>query len=242
MITPIRLVRRSLGTVLGLGGLACCLTLLFLGSRLVMSIGGSCGSGGPYVAATPCPGGLGWIMPVSILGGLVAIAVYMASLLPVGPRIVPLAWPALFLSIGWNFAEAGLSGPRLDVGFLICAVVFVLMGGVPLYFLLNRDALRAVFWGPAPRPAPATPSPGNVRWTTSVVLPGDDDPPRDAAPARPARPVSRFVDLSPEDAMAGVGSVDLVGQLERLSVLHRTGRLDDAEYAAAKARLLNGSR
>ncbi|MFC6087519.1 SHOCT domain-containing protein [Sphaerisporangium aureirubrum] len=243
MITPRRLVRKSLGTLLGLGGLACCLTLLFLGSRTIMSIGGSCGSGGPYVVATPCPDGIAWIMPVAIFGGIAALGVYAASLLPVGPRVVLLAWPALFLSLGWAFLEAATSQPAVEWGFMICAVVFLLMGGVPLVFLFNRQALRSVFWGQAPVPAPPPPGPGVVRWTTSVTLPGDQDAPPAPPVDAPARASSRFVELRPQDVPSGgAGSGDLVGQLERLSALHRTGRLDDAEYAAAKARLLNGSR
>ncbi|GAA3825713.1 hypothetical protein GCM10022226_53090 [Sphaerisporangium flaviroseum] len=225
--------------------MACCLTMLFLGSRLVMSIGGSCGSGGPYVAATPCPDGLGWIMPVSIIGGMIAVGVYAVSLLPVGPRLILLAWPALFLSLGWDFLEAALDGSGVEWAFMVCAVIFALMGGAPLLFLFNRATLRAVFWGPAPKvvPPPVTPR-GSVRWTTSIVLPGDDDPPQDATggQARQAVPLPRFVDLGPGGVPADAGTGDLVGQLERLSALHRTGRLDDAEYAAAKARLLNGSR
>jgi hypothetical protein len=234
VITPRRLVRRSIGTFLGLGGVACCLTLLFLSSRVLLSIGGSCGSGGSYVVATPCPDGIGWILPVSILGGLAALGVYMASLLPVGPRLVPLAWPALFLGLGWNFLRSALSGPDVAAVFMICAVLFALLGAAPLFFLANGNALRAMFWGPAP-PVPSRPAPlkGDVRWTTSVALPGDDDPPRDAP---------RFAELTLADAPAGDGSGDLVGQLERLSALHQTGRLDDDEYATAKARLLNGSR
>lgn len=248
---------------MGLGGVTCCLTMLFLSSRLLMDIGGSCASGGPYVVATPCPDAIGWIMPVSIVGGLAAVGIYAVSLLPVGPRLIPLAWPALFLSLGWNFLDSSLEGPGVEVAFLICAVVFAFMGGVPLFFMLNRDGLRMLFWGPSPKRAP-TPPKGGVRWTTSVVLPGENgrpgddrrvqddlpgagdpfgagDRPRDApvhlAPAGP-----RFVELTPQDAMTGDGSGDLVGQLERLAVLHETGRLDDDEYAAAKARLLNGSR
>lgn len=236
MINPRRLARKSLGTLLGLAGLACCLTLLFLGSRAVMSVGGSCGSGGPYVVATPCPDGIAWIMPVSIFGGLAALGVYLASSLPVGPKLTPLAWPALFLSLGWAFLESAVAGPGIEWGFMVCAVLFLLMGGAPLALLFNRQAARVVFWGTAPKVTPLSPGPGGVRWTTSVTLPGEDTSPQDAPP----RPASRFVELRPQDVASSAGG-DLVGQLERLSALHRTGRLDDAEYAAAKARLLNGS-
>ncbi|WP_248960958.1 SHOCT domain-containing protein [Sphaerisporangium perillae] len=258
MITPPQLIRKSIGILLGLGGLTCCLTMLFLTSRQLMSIGGSCASGGPYVVATPCPDGA-WLIPVSIVGGVVALGVYAVSVLPVGPRWAPLAWPALFLSLGWNFLQGALSGPEVEWGFMVCAIVFGLMGGLPLLALFGKDARRAVFWGRSPRPATPSPAratgPGHLRWTTSVVLPGENDAPRGApsweaspqdAPPRDAPPRdtyggprSRFVGLTPVDAPAGAD--DLVDRLERLAALHAAGRLDDAEYAAAKARLLNGS-
>ncbi|WP_214415219.1 SHOCT domain-containing protein [Sphaerisporangium fuscum] len=235
MITPLQFVRKSAGTLLGIGGVSCALTLLYLASRVVMSMGGSCGSGGPYVVAAPCPDGFGLILPLSIFGGLVSMGVYTFSLLPVGPRLVILAWPALFLSLGSAFLEAGLSDPHgIDWSFFGCGVLFVLMGATPLLFLLGKGALRTIFWGPAPK-EPVTGARGTVRWTTSVVLPGQNargGPPRDA----PA--VAEY----PQDAVpARDAPGDLVGQLERLSALHRSGRLDDDEYAAAKARLLNGS-
>ncbi|MFB9246725.1 hypothetical protein ACFFWE_00675 [Sphaerisporangium melleum] len=302
MISPLQLVRRSIGVLLGLGGASCALTLLFLCSRAVMSIGGSCGSGGPYVIAVPCPEGVDWLLPISIFGGLAGIGVYAFSLLPVGPRLVMLGWPALFLSLGYAFLESALSAPEPDGGFLFCGVLFVLMGIGPLFFLFSRGAFRAVFWGTAPRPgpsgSPAPTLPGTVRWTTSVVLPGQQirhtsrdrdrpyvdyppgDVPQDAPPRRrilsglpaswddprggaryvrgapqdggtpqddvpqdrpPAGPGPRFIEPTPSNVPADPGPGDLVGRLERLSALHADGRLDDAEYAAAKARLLNGS-
>jgi hypothetical protein len=36
-------------------GLSACITLVFLGMRAVMDIGGACADGGPYVSANPCP-------------------------------------------------------------------------------------------------------------------------------------------------------------------------------------------
>ncbi|MCT9933878.1 SHOCT domain-containing protein [Planotetraspora sp. A-T 1434] len=233
MLTPLQLVRRSIGLLVGLGAFSCALTLLYLASSSVMGIGGSCGSGGPYVIATPCPTGIAWIVPVSILGGLVALGVYAASLLPVGPRLTSLAWPALFLSLGYAFLDSSLDPETgVDWSFMVCAVLFILMGGVPLLFLANRGTFRQVFWGTAPPPpAVSGPGPGNVRWTTTVELPGDRDRNRDRVRNRPLAPVT------PEPA----GGSGLVGELERLAALHRAGQLDDAEYSAAKKRLLNGS-
>ena len=59
-----------------------------------------------------------------------------------GPRIGPgytglvaLAWPALFLGLGWNFLEYGVRNPfgdGVELGWLIPGVIFMIMGGVPL--------------------------------------------------------------------------------------------------------------
>ena len=45
-----------------------------------------------------------------------------------------LAWPALFLSLGWNFLEYGFFAVEGDWvwSWLFCGVLFVLMGAVPL--------------------------------------------------------------------------------------------------------------
>ncbi|GII67129.1 hypothetical protein Skr01_72140 [Sphaerisporangium krabiense] len=189
MITTRGLVLRSIGTLAGLGGLACCLTMLYLGARAVMSVGGSCGSGGRYATAVPCPDGVAWLIPVSTMGGILALGVYLGLRLPVGPRLAALAWPALFLSLGWAFLDSAMADPALGLGIMIPGVVFMIMGGAPLALLFHRSAARAVFVGPAPARPPVTtraagrsggPSGGTVRWTTSVVLPGQDDLPRDA--------------------------------------------------------------
>ena len=47
---------------------------------------------------------------------------------------MPLAWPGLFLSLGWNFLEFSFAPPGggFAWGWLVCGVVFVLMGGLPL--------------------------------------------------------------------------------------------------------------
>ncbi|MEU9890087.1 SHOCT domain-containing protein [Sphaerisporangium sp. NPDC051011] len=252
MITTRGLVYRSIGTFIGMGGLVCCLTLLFLEFHALMAMRGAC-----FDRVVGCPQDAVWIMPVSILGGAAALGVYALGRLPVGPRLSLLVWPALFLSLGWGFMEAALAGPGFMWGFLICAVLFTLMGGGPL-FILDREALRKVFLGPEPTPVPGAsgPSGGSVRWTTSVALPGQNDLPRDAVDLddppqdrptyppqdRPAYP-SQGRSSYPQDAPSSDAVPDdLVGRLERLAVLHQSGRLDDDEYAAAKARLLNGSR
>src|SRR3954454_10161453 len=124
---PGRLVLRSLLTFLSLAGVAGALTWLFLGMRAVMDVGGSCGSGGPYVVAQECPDGTATVVLGAIFGGLLCVAVYTLGGLRFGPRLTLLAWPALFVSQGYNFLVAGLHGDG-DGAFLFCAIVFFIMG------------------------------------------------------------------------------------------------------------------
>lgn len=212
-------------------GVAAGLTLTFLVMRAVMAVGGSCASGGPYVSARPCPD-VAWLMPVGIVGGVILALVYMLKKPARAPSFTSLLWPALFLSLGWNFLEFGLAPPGgkgLEWGWLVCAVVFALMGGVPLLMLLAsepRTYLRRVFWGAMEKPIP----PPEPRLTASDV-------PRPAArpapaPSPPQSPPVPRPQLSPEEA--------LVAALERLARLHKSGSLTDEEFEAAKQRLIDG--
>lgn len=129
------LARRSILTFVGAAGVAIGMTLLFYGMRSVMDIGGSCASGNvPFEIARPCPEGVGLVMVGGIFGGLFALGVYAWNV--VGPNLTMLAWPALFLSLGWNFLEYGFAPPDgfggTAVGWIVCGVLFVLMGGGPL--------------------------------------------------------------------------------------------------------------
>ena len=80
-------------------------------------------------------------MLVGLWGGLIMAAVYAWQVIKHGarPSLLGLLWPALFLSLGWNFLEFGLNPPGgtgLAWGWLVCAVTFGLMGGVPLIWAL----------------------------------------------------------------------------------------------------------
>jgi hypothetical protein len=127
-------LRRSILLVVGAAGVAGCLCILFLCMRSVMEIGGVCASGNtPYAINHPCPSGVPGLMTGSILLGLVFLGVYALSTFSL--NLVLLAWPALFLSLGWNFFDYGINPPGdggVAGGWILCGVIFVLMGGVPL--------------------------------------------------------------------------------------------------------------
>ncbi len=85
------------------------LTCLFLAMRGVMDLGGMVATGGPYEIAHPAPGWV-WIVPVSIIGFMILIFV---SFIPVlskdgGNVVAAFFWPAVFLSLAWNFLEYGI--------------------------------------------------------------------------------------------------------------------------------------
>jgi hypothetical protein len=223
----------SLGSVVrllvGVAGMALCLTLLFLGMRAVMGVGGACADGGPYVSAQPCPDGVaiamvGGIFGLFLFGGLAGYAGAQIG----GPYagIVFLAWPALFLSLGWNFLEFAVrppDGSGIDWGWLICGVVFVIMGAGPLLTFLpsrssRRDpaAMRRLLADLQAR-SRAVASPGPTDWTMSR---GRSD-----------------TDAGATDTAAD-GRSDLTSRLERLAALHRGGQLTDAEFDEAKRRVI----
>jgi len=115
-------------------GTAFCITCLYHGMRGIMRLGGMVASGGPYAIVHPAPSGV-WIMPLSIIIGMICFFLNLfSSAGDDGINLMTLAWSGLFLPLGWNFLEFTFSPPGggLAWGWLICGVVFVLMGGLPL--------------------------------------------------------------------------------------------------------------
>jgi hypothetical protein len=141
----------SAGSVAGLflstGILAGCLTMLYLGMRGVMELGGMVASGGPYAIEHPAPDWV-WVVPVSIFAGLAsAFASFVFHRSTGGPGLHFLAWPALFTSLGYNFLDFGLNPPGDGTGFawgwLICAALFLVMGLGPLVFIVKGFRTRS---------------------------------------------------------------------------------------------------
>ena len=204
------------GTIWVLGSLAlvtACITVIYLAMRSVMDVGGFCAEGGPYAIETPCPKGIPGLMLGGIWIGIVAAFLYGWKASKAGAvNLAGLLWPALFLSLGWNFLEYGVSPPfggGPAWGWLIPGVLFVLMGGLPLLLVV-----------PALVRADGTPS----NLVGSAL--------KDAVVAANRSALRRRTAPEAEEP-AG-----LVGELERLDRLHRRGSLSDAEYMAAKRRLL----
>jgi hypothetical protein len=209
----------------GVAGLAMSLTLVFLSMRAVMGVGGFCAEGGPYVIETHCPEGVpllitGGIFGLFIFGGLMA---WKDSLIG-GPYggLVLLAWPVLFLSLGWNFLEfafnpPGPPGQGIIWGWLIPGVLFVIMGLVPVLAVLPI--------GHSGRAGKAG------ERVLGRVAPRGFGSPRKADYQRLADEL-RGVESRSEDAQ------DLVSKLERLAALRESGALSHDEFELAKRALL----
>ena len=127
-----------IGVVITALGAAVCMTVLWLGMRSVMSLGGFVAQGGPYVIAHQAPDWVVWLLPGSIVLLIVCmIASQELNSVYETPSLMLLAWSTLFLSLGWNFLEFGLMAPGggLSVGWLIGAAAFFATGSGGLYAL-----------------------------------------------------------------------------------------------------------
>jgi hypothetical protein len=209
----VKVARGSLWIFLAVGLVSASLTVLFLGMRSVMNIGGSCASGGPYLTARPCPGHVAALMPAAIWGGLIFTGLYVFFAMHYGvPTIVSLAWPALFLSLGYNFFDYGVRGAAGQSGFLVAGAIFVLIGGVPLVGALPH------LW--------------------RVYVRGREDDPKPWHVATTGAAVGSAVDLL--NRLGKSPDEDMTDSLERLDQLHKSGALDDLEYAKAKNKVISG--
>lgn len=153
-------------------------TLLYQVSITVMSLGGSCASGGPYEIAVECPDNVAAFAPLSIFGGLIAVGIGVFFAQGFGTPLGTWAWPVLFVGLGSAFMLAFIFGQ--DIIGLILGGMFIIMGLVPLVleirgsvqriFIGQRDAAGAQFYeGPRARRSllsPAAPNPeGAVQVT-----------------------------------------------------------------------------
>jgi Short C-terminal domain len=193
---------------------------------------GTCSSTGynRYGPTQVCPAGTGWYFAGvfgGVILGLIAIGLYAARGKPPdagddysGPR-VPfgiLAWSLLFagtavVAIYGILGPDAHPGPGAKLGGLIVAGVFLPMGIVPLLFALKSGGSS---WR-----SRATSMPLSAPSTAPMATPRPSPPPMPSVPPRPA-------------PKKGGG----LEQLEKLKKLRDEGALSEAEFAAAKAKIL----
>ena len=194
-------------------GLAACITLIWLGMRAVMDIGGACAEGGPFVPVQPCPEGAPAALTLGMLGlfGFGALGIWAGAQIGGGWAGLPLlAWPALFGSLGWNFLEYGLTFEEGAVvwGWVIPGIAFIAVAVIPLWFVWSARAssvpINTRFGLPAGKDA-ATEPPPSLGWNRSH--------------------------REPETGHA-------VDRLERLANMRRRGDITSDEYERFKQALL----
>lgn len=237
--TPVEWLRATVAVSLTLAGVSCGLTLLYLGMRSVMDIGGACASGGPYVPRVECPEGVTVLIMGGIWGGLIFLGFYLwATSKHKVPTLVGFAWPALFLSLAWNFLEYGIDPPfgeGLVWGWLICAVLFAVMGGLPLILIVKPVFGQFARRGPdtPPEAKVVLPTKRKVKELRAVAKAGGA-----GSKPRTPRPSPQPFGVGPQPS--GGGDEPMVEALERVSALHKSGALSAAEFETAKRRILHG--
>jgi hypothetical protein len=240
----------------GIGGLALCLTLMFLGMRAVMDVGGACADGGPYVSAQRCPEG----SAVALIAGSFGLFLFGGIAMWYGAKVggiwsaAPLlAWSGLFLSLGWNFLSYGVfntpEGEGIVWSWALCGVLFVIMGGVPLIGGLSvfgsAPLRRSVFGeddgGASARTIAFAPAGADPR--TAYRLEGAaaaSDPTSDGR--EELAEISGAMGAAIAQALHGSAGPDgidestqaLLDRLERLADLRDRGLLGRDEYETAK--------
>ena len=242
----VRSALKLIGSLIGAAGVAASITLMSLGMRSVLAIGGSCASGNtPYEIRQACPKGVAWMLPVAIWAGLGFLLLFYLCAPTGGKRCAILAWPGLFLALGWNFLQFGLPkhthGEGVDhgwqAGFLVPGILFIIMGIVPLIVVLP-GLLRTLRGVPE---EPVLHHPGGLTFdpnglgTYSMQGPPPTHP--GYAAAGPPGGLS-FAKAGPPPTTRPTPSGDMAEELAKLAALHRSGDLTDQEYETAKQAVL----
>jgi hypothetical protein len=206
-------------TFLGMGLFAFCWATIAYSIYQLLQVG-TCASGGPYVIAQECPGGIGWVL-FTLIGSFflifAAIPIYVSRGTPPGSDrapsnggIVIWFWTGIFwsLAVGCFLGVWGPDanpGPGGELGGLIVGFMGLVMGAGGLLALKFPEIS-----GKAPkRPRP----PDQVRPARTKV----------------AQAASRFA--------GGAHSLD---RLEQLDSLRARGALTDAEFETLKRRIVEG--
>jgi hypothetical protein len=135
---------RALGSFVSWFGFALCFSLLYLTAVTVTSLGGYCASGGPYAIEVECPENVVAFAPLSIWGGLIAVAIALVFAQGFGLPLIIWAWPILFVGLGWSFLQSFINYG--DITGIVIGVMFVIMGLAPLLLAL-RAGWRSTLLG-----------------------------------------------------------------------------------------------
>jgi hypothetical protein len=180
-MSPRRLVA-ALVAFAGATAFTACLLSAVSGMRDVMvTDGGFCASGGPYVISHQCSSSDIRLIMIGIFGALIAAAFYAGGTAGLGSRAASaglLLWAALFGTLGWNFLSTGRHNGAS--GLLFTGVLFLVMaagGLLPLLFSLAGDLRKAGRPDPAisgmqPLVRTAVPAAPGLQPGTTAFQPG----------------------------------------------------------------------
>ena len=164
-------------------------TGLYQAAAAVMSLGGSCASGGPYAIEAECPESVIVFAPLGIFGFFLSLGIALYFARGFGVSLVAWAWPILFVGLGIQFLVEMAGGQGYVVNILV-GLLFIVMGLAPVWFVVSSKALvptlvgsrsiageRFVYEGKARRYFGLTPTeagveatPGPRDWTISLGL------------------------------------------------------------------------
>ena len=134
------------------------ITALWFGMREVMDVGGFCAEGGPYEIRQTCPDNAELLMFTGIPAGVIGLFIAMlggAKAARGAAGLLLLGWPALFISLGYNFIDYAINPPEnmgSTAGWWVCGVIFGLMGlpallGIPMLAKAIEPARRNAVLG-----------------------------------------------------------------------------------------------
>jgi hypothetical protein len=158
-------------------------------AAVVIGLGGFCASGGPYVIETECPESVVVFAPIGIFGMFAAAGVALIFARGFGLSLIAWAWPILFVGLGIQFILGAVSGVGV-VSNVIVGVMFIVMGLVPVWFVVGSKTLAPTlvgsvniagarfqyegkarrYFGLTPTEAEEVTTPTGVDWVVSVGL------------------------------------------------------------------------
>lgn len=119
---------------------------LYQAAAVVIGLGGYCASGGPYVIETECPEAVIVFAPIGIFGMFAAAGIALFFARGFGVSLVAWAWPILFVGLGIQFILGAVGGVGI-ISNIIVGVMFIVMGLVPVWFVISSKALAPTLVG-----------------------------------------------------------------------------------------------
>lgn len=231
--------QRPPGPIRRVVGLALALTALVAGCwGLYHAVRtGTCGSGGPYVSARPCPQDTGLYI-LALVGGIfamiIAVPIYGSSRRPGRLGLGLVMWILGFTLAGGTalfaaFGPAASGRSDSELGAAIVAAVLIPMGVAPLLAV-------PFLWG-RPRASSSASGSGFSGFGGAGAAsgpPGGGWPQAPSPPPPPPLPGRGSGGAQPSERPVG----DALDRLRRLGELRAAGVLSEAEFEAQKERLL----